>query len=100
MNRGITQDIRVRTRNMPTTFAETPVEYNNQRRTFFKYAAMSGVSLFSIFLINKLSDIKKLGIPSTKISMKNKIGNLAYTENKNEVVFYDKSGEGVLIFEK
>lgn len=80
---------------------------NMARREFFKYAAISGASMLSLFLVNKLTNIKNLTLTEISNSDSNsrankltKANSLAFVENNKEVVFYDKKGAELLIFEK
>lgn len=83
------------------------IPHNMERRRFFKYAAISGASMLSLFLVNKLTNIKNLTLTEISNSDSNsrankltKANSLAFTENNKEVVFYDKKGAELLIFEK
>lgn len=78
-----------------------------ERRNFFKYAAIGGASMLSLFLVNKLTNFKNIALSenSSQLDTKNKTtskntDSLAFTENNKEMIFYDKRGNELLIFEK
>ncbi len=105
MTKKVMYDIKVIDKKLPGVDLANLLPENIERRKFFKYAAISGVSAFSFYLINKLNNIKGISLEGGDATTNNgirksKINSLAFTESKKDMVFYDKDGNELLIFEK